>query len=202
MIALWFSSTPADAAAGRFLRSFSTMAHFSLQKNHFPHIALLRRPRVWCAQSRNSIRRRLAAGGNRVSRWDPRPKLGELFCRMRFAGRATPKCQWRCWSDGLGHPEGPAVASGRKSCFCQFLYKRGRGLGSAPRKTTYARTGGAPNACVLGSDGSSTSRNVRRSVIGWPRTGVRLQSSAQAREGKVEIVAIEADGANLPRPTT
>src|SRR5438105_1760631 len=74
------------------------------------------------------------------------------------------------------------------------VYEKGKG------KSTYAYTGGGPNAAMLGSDGFVY--NTQCPMVGaWVAPDSRPPSIQRASpDGKVEIVATEADGVPLTAP--
>ena len=103
-------------------------------------------------------------------------------------------------TDGLGHPEGPDCLPDGSVVFVNSytsevaVWDRRRGRG------TYARTGGAPNACVLGSDGNLYITQCP-TIGDWVATDRRPPSIQRATpDGKVEIVATEADGRKFTAP--
>jgi len=102
--------------------------------------------------------------------------------------------------EGLGHPEGPeALPDGRIVFANTYASEVGvweRGVG----KSTYAHTGGGPNACMLGSDGLVYITQCP-TVGAWVAPEIRPPSIQRASpDGSVEIVATEADGLRLKAP--
>jgi gluconolactonase len=102
--------------------------------------------------------------------------------------------------EGLGHPEGPeALPDGRIVFANTYASEVGvweRGVG----KSTYAHTGGGPNACMLGSDGLVYITQCP-TVGAWVAPETRPPSIQRASpDGSVEIVATEADGMKLNAP--
>jgi gluconolactonase len=103
-------------------------------------------------------------------------------------------------TEGLGHPEGPDCLPDGRIVFVNSyasevaVWDRRRGRG------TYARTGGAPNACVLGSDGNLYVTQCP--TIGeWVAPDKRPPSIQRATpDGKVEIIATQADGRKFTAP--
>jgi gluconolactonase len=102
--------------------------------------------------------------------------------------------------EGLGHPEGPDVLPDGRVVFVNTyaseigVYERGKGMNQ------YAYTGGGPNAAMLGSDGYVYNTQCP-TVGGWVAPDSRPPSIQRAApDGKVEIVATEADGMPLTAP--
>ncbi len=103
-------------------------------------------------------------------------------------------------SEGLGHPEGPYVMPDGRVVFAN-TYRSEIGVWD-PKKGTgrYAYTGGAPNACMLGTDGYIYITNCL-TVGKWVPEDKRPACIQRATpDGKVEIVATEADGVTLDGP--
>jgi gluconolactonase len=103
-------------------------------------------------------------------------------------------------AEGLGHPEGPDALPDGRIVFANTyasevgVWERGQG------KSTYAHTGGGPNACMLGSDGYLYVTQCP-TVGAWVAAETRPPSIQRATpDGKVEIVATEADGVKLNAP--
>ena len=103
-------------------------------------------------------------------------------------------------SEGLGHPEGPYVLPDGRVVFAN-TYRSEIGVWD-PKKGTgsYAFTGGAPNACMLGSDGHVYITNCP-TVGKWLPEDKRPPSIQRASpDGKVEVVCSEADGVTFDGP--
>ncbi len=103
-------------------------------------------------------------------------------------------------AEGLGHPEGPYPLPDGRVVFAN-TYRSEIGVWSPGGKTgTYAFVGGGPNACMLGSDGFVYCTNTP--TVGKWVAPVRVPPSIQraSPEGKVEVVATEADGIALTAP--
>jgi gluconolactonase len=103
-------------------------------------------------------------------------------------------------AEGLGHPEGPDVLPDGRVVYANTyaseagVWEPGKGQG------TYAYTGGGPNACMLGSDGYVYVTQCP-TVGAWVAPDSRPPSIQRAApDGKVEIVATEADGMKLNAP--
>ena len=103
-------------------------------------------------------------------------------------------------SEGLGHPEGPYVLPDGRVVFAN-TYKSEIGVWEPGGRTgRYAFTGGGPNACMLGSDGYVYCTNTP-TVGKWVAPEHRPPSIQRAApDGRVEIVATEADGVKLNAP--
>ena len=103
-------------------------------------------------------------------------------------------------SEGLGHPEGPYVLPDGR-VVCANTYKSEIAVWDPKKGTgTYAFTGGAPNACMLGTDGYVYITNCP-TVGKWEPAEKRPPSIQRAApDGKVEIVATEADGVKFDGP--
>jgi gluconolactonase len=100
-------------------------------------------------------------------------------------------------AEGIGHAEGPCVLPDRRVVFTDTFrsqivaWQEGQGV------RRYAYTGGAPNSCLLGSDGHVYVANcptAGRWVAPDRRPGC-IQRAAP--DGRVEIVAVSADGVPL-----
>ena len=102
---------------------------------------------------------------------------------------------------GLGHPEGPCELDDGRVVYANS-YAGAIGVWD-PRTgaaDTYAQVGGAPNACMLGSDGciySTQTPNVGTWVAPQPRPPSIQKTSPS---GKVEVLVTEADGVRFDGP--
>ena len=103
-------------------------------------------------------------------------------------------------AEGLGHPEGPYMLPDGRVVFAN-TYRSEIGVWEpGGRVDTYAFTGGGPNACMLGSDGFIYCTNTP-TVGKWVAPEHRPPSIQRAApNGKVEIVATEADGKKFNAP--
>ena len=103
-------------------------------------------------------------------------------------------------SEGLGHPEGPYVMPDGRVVLAN-TYRSEIAVWDAKAGTsTYAFTGGCPNACMLGTDGNVYVTNCPN-VGKWEPDDKRPASIQRATpNGKVEIVATEADGVKFDGP--
>lgn len=102
---------------------------------------------------------------------------------------------------GLGHPEGPYPLPDGRIVFANS-YKSEIGVWDPKtgKTGTYAFTGGAPNACMLGSDGQ-VYLTGGINVGSWLPEHKRPASIMRAApNGKVEIVCTEADGVKFDGP--
>lgn len=102
--------------------------------------------------------------------------------------------------EGLGHPEGPYVLPDGRVLFAN-TYRSEIGVWEpSGRSGRYAFTGGGPNACMLGSDGYIYCTNTP-TVGKWVAPEHRPPSIQRAApNGRVEIVATEADGIKFNAP--
>ncbi len=103
-------------------------------------------------------------------------------------------------AEGLGHPEGPDVLPDGRVVFANTylseasVWEEGKGV------STYAFTGGGPNACMLGSDGYVYITQCP-TVGAWEAPERRPPSIQRAAaDGTVEIVATEIDGISFNAP--
>ncbi|HZT19411.1 MAG TPA: SMP-30/gluconolactonase/LRE family protein [Dongiaceae bacterium] len=103
-------------------------------------------------------------------------------------------------AQALGHPEGPYVLPDGRVVFANS-YRSEIAVWDAKKGTgRYAFTGGAPNACMLGTDGHVYITNCPN-VGKWVPEEKRPPSIQRASpDGKVEIVATEADGVAFDGP--
>jgi gluconolactonase len=103
-------------------------------------------------------------------------------------------------SEGLGHPEGPYMMPDGRVVLAN-TYRSEIAVWDAKAGTsTYAFTGGCPNACMLGTDGNVYVTNCPN-VGKWEPDDKRPASIQRATpNGKVEIVATEADGVKFDGP--
>lgn len=101
---------------------------------------------------------------------------------------------------GLGHPEGPNFLSDGRIVYAHS-YKSEVGVWEAKRGVgRYAFTGGAPNACMLGSDGYVYLTNCP-DVGSWrPEKTAPPSIMRAAPDGKTEVIVTDADGVRLDGP--
>jgi gluconolactonase len=103
-------------------------------------------------------------------------------------------------SEGLGHPEGPYVLPDGRVVFANTYRSEIAVWDSKTGTRRYAYTGGSPNACMLGTDGHVYITNCL-TVGKWVPEDKRPACIQRALpDGKVEIVATEADGVTLDGP--
>jgi gluconolactonase len=102
---------------------------------------------------------------------------------------------------GLGHPEGPyELDDGRVIYANTYASEIGVWEPKTGKAGTFAKVGGGPNACMLGTDGavySTQTPNVGAWVAPIHRPPSIQKTSAS---GKVEILVTEADGKKFDGP--
>jgi gluconolactonase len=87
-------------------------------------------------------------------------------------------------ASGLGHPEGPyKLDDGRVIYANSYLGEIGVWDPKTGKAATYAKLGGAPNACMLGSDGCVYSTQTPN-VGAWVAPVVRRRSRRRALPAK------------------
>jgi gluconolactonase len=104
--------------------------------------------------------------------------------------RVTPEVL----ATGLGHPEGPYVLPDGRVVFANTYFSELGVWEEGKGTSTFAHTGGGPNACMLGSDGYVYVTQTPN-VGAWKAPEYRppcIQRSSM--NGEVEIVATEVDG--------
>jgi gluconolactonase len=102
--------------------------------------------------------------------------------------------------EGLGHPEGPDVLPDGRVVFANTYASEVGVWDPAGGKSTYAHTGGGPNACMLGTDGNVYLTQCP-TVGAWVAPENRPPSIQRAApDGTVEVVVTEADGMALTAP--
>jgi gluconolactonase len=100
-------------------------------------------------------------------------------------------------AEGIGQPEGPCILPDGRVVFTNTYRSEIVAWDPQQGVRQYAYTGGAPNACLLGSDGHVYIANCPTAGI-WvapDRRPACIQRATPA--GKVEIVATSADGVPL-----
>jgi gluconolactonase len=100
-------------------------------------------------------------------------------------------------AEGIGQPEGPCILPDGRIVLTNTYRSEIVAWDPQHGLARYAYTGGAPNACLLGSDGSVFVANcptAARWVAPDHRPGCIQRVTS---EGKVEIVAASADGVAL-----
>ena len=102
---------------------------------------------------------------------------------------------------GLGHPEGPyELDDGRVIYANTYASEIGVWDPKTGKAGTFAKVGGGPNACMLGTDGCVYSTQTPN-VGAWKAPVHRPPSIQKTRpDGKVEILVTEADGVKFDGP--
>ena len=102
---------------------------------------------------------------------------------------------------GLGHPEGPYELDDGRVIFANtYASEIGFWDPKTNRQGQFAFVGGGPNACMLGTDGAIYSTQTPN-VGAWVAPVHRPPSIQKtSRNGKVEILATEADGKKFDGP--
>jgi len=102
---------------------------------------------------------------------------------------------------GLGHPEGPyELDDGRVVYANSYASAIGVWDPRSGEAGTYARVGGAPNACMLGTDGCIYCTQTPN-VGAWVAPEHRPPSIQKVSpSGKVEVLVSEADGVKFDGP--
>jgi len=102
---------------------------------------------------------------------------------------------------GLGHPEGPYELDDGRVIFANtYASEIGFWDPRTDKQGQYALVGGGPNACMLGTDGAIYSTQTPN-VGAWVAPVHRPPSIQKtSRDGKVEILATEADGKKFDGP--
>ena len=104
-------------------------------------------------------------------------------------------------TSGLGHPEGPyELDDGRVIYANTYASEIGVWDPKTGKAGTYAKVGGGPNACMLGSDGYVYSTQTPN--VGAWKAPVHRPPSIQktSPSGKAEILVTEADGVKFDGP--
>jgi gluconolactonase len=101
---------------------------------------------------------------------------------------------------GLGHPEGPYVLPDGRIVFANTYFSEIGVWEEGKGKSTFAHTGGGPNACMLGSDGYVYITQTPN-VGAWSAPEFRPPSiQRSSMDGEVEIVATEIGGISFNGP--
>ena len=103
-------------------------------------------------------------------------------------------------ASGLGHPEGPCVLPDGRVVFANTFFGELAVWEAGVGTSTFAFTGGGPNACTLGSDGFLYVTQTPK--VGTWEAPVPRQPSIQraSMDGCVETVATEIDGRRFNAP--
>jgi gluconolactonase len=103
-------------------------------------------------------------------------------------------------AEGLGHPEGPDVLPDGRVVFANTYKSEASVWEPGTGVSTYAFTGGGPNACMLGSDGYVYITQCP-TVGAWTAPERRPPSIQRAApDGTVEIVVTEIAGIRFNAP--
>ena len=103
-------------------------------------------------------------------------------------------------AEGIGQPEGPTVLRDGRVVFTDTYRSRIVAWDAARGLQPYAHTGGAPNACLSGSDGFIYVANCP-TAGSWVAADKRPACIQRASpDGKVEIIATDAGGIPLDGP--
>jgi gluconolactonase len=103
-------------------------------------------------------------------------------------------------AEGLGHPEGPDVLPDGRVVFANTYRSEAAVWDAAGGLSTYAFTGGGPNACMRGSDGYVYMTQCP-TVGAWVAPESRPPSIQRAApDGTVEVVVTELDGVKFNAP--
>jgi gluconolactonase len=103
-------------------------------------------------------------------------------------------------AEGLGHPEGPDVLPDGRVVFANTYKSEASVWDPESGLSTYAYTGGGPNACMRGSDGYVYITQCPTVGV-WVAPDYRPPSIQRAApDGVVEIVATEIDGVRFNAP--
>ena len=103
-------------------------------------------------------------------------------------------------AEGIGSPEGPCILPDGRVVFTNTYRSEIVSWDEEHGLRQYAHTGGAPNACLPGSDGNIYIANcpTAGSWVAPDRRPPCIQRAAP--DGKVEIIATTADGTALDGP--
>lgn len=102
---------------------------------------------------------------------------------------------------GLGWPEGPTVLPDGRILFVESYRSQLTAVDTQGRLGRFAYTAGAPNSCVLGSDGAVYVCQNGGTVGPWRAAEMSVPSIQRVREGgKAEIILTEVDGIRLNGP--
>ena len=103
-------------------------------------------------------------------------------------------------AEGIGQPEGPSVLPDGRVVFTDTYRSQIVAWDAKEGVRRYAYTGGAPNACLLGSDGNIYIANcpTAGSWIAPDKRPACIQRASP--DGKVDIIATAADGVAFDGP--
>jgi gluconolactonase len=104
-------------------------------------------------------------------------------------------------TENLGWPEGPTVMPDGSVVFVESYRSQLTQVGKDGKANKLAYTTGAPNSCVLGSDGALYVCQNGGTVGPWRAAEMTLPSIQKVRPGgKAEIICSEVDGIKLNGP--
>ncbi len=104
-------------------------------------------------------------------------------------------------ASGLGWPEGPAVLPDHSLVFVDSYRMQLTVIGADRTPRRFAYTAGAPNSCVLGSDGALYVCQNGGTVGPWRAAEMVAASIQRVREGgKAETLITEVEGVKLNGP--
>ena len=113
------------------------------------------------------------------------------------AGWSTPELI----ASGLGWPEGPTVLPEGSLVFVDSYRSQITAIGADRKPRRFAYTAGAPNSCVLGSDGALYVCQNGGTVGPWRATEMVDASIQRVREGgKPEVLITHVEGIKLNGP--
>jgi gluconolactonase len=100
-------------------------------------------------------------------------------------------------AEGIGSPEGPCVLPDGRVVFTNTYKSEILSWDVKEGVRSYAYTGGAPNSCLLGSDGLVYIANCPTAGSWVARDGLLACIQRTTPEGGVEVMVTEADGVRL-----
>jgi gluconolactonase len=103
-------------------------------------------------------------------------------------------------AEGLGHPEGPCLLPDGRVVFANSYLSELRVWNPSGETSSYAFTGGGPNACVLGSDGCLYVANTPTVGRWMPQVPIPACIQRVSSGVQTEIIVTKADGHTLNAP--
>jgi gluconolactonase len=100
-------------------------------------------------------------------------------------------------AEGIGSPEGPCVLPDGRVLFTNTYKSEILSWDVKEGVRSYAYTGGAPNSCLLGSDGLVYIANCPSAGSWVAQDGLPACIQRTTPEGRVEVMVTEADGVKL-----